>query len=105
MWLSTDSSTLIPIAYQTFIFVSNSIKLGRARSSDAYSVQKAKVEVFFITVYTIYVNHGLSYYCTPLILPCGLCYNYAHVQTVCTKPLSPPPPPHLEMRLTIDIDR
>ena len=50
MWLSTDSSTLIPIAYQTFIFVSNSIKLGKARSSDAYSVQKRKPEVFFITV-------------------------------------------------------
>ena len=58
MWLSTDSSTLIPIAYQTLIFVSNSIKLGRARNSDAYSVQKRKAEVFFITVYASHVNRG-----------------------------------------------
>ena len=46
MQLSPDSGKLIPTtAYQTFIFVSDSINLGRACSSDVYSVLRTKAEV------------------------------------------------------------
>ena len=62
MRLSTISSKSISTtAYQTFLFVSDSIKLGRACSSDFYSVLRTKAEVFFKTVYAIYVNRWLSY--------------------------------------------
>ena len=44
-------------AYQAFIFVSDSIKLGRACSSDVYSVLITKAEVVFMTVYAVHVNH------------------------------------------------
>ena len=48
-WLSGKS---IPIsAYQTFLFVSDSIKLGTACSSDVYSIRRTKAEVFVMTVY------------------------------------------------------
>ena len=58
MRLSTVSGKSIPTtAYQTFLFVSDSIKLGRACSSDVYSVLRTKAEVFFMTVYAIHVNH------------------------------------------------
>ena len=41
-------SKLIPTtAYQTFFFVSDSMKLGRACSSDVYSILRTKTEVFF----------------------------------------------------------
>ena len=41
-----DSGKSIPAtAYQTFIFVSDSTKLGRACSSDVYSVLRTKAEV------------------------------------------------------------
>ena len=53
-----DSGKLIPTtAYQTFIFVSDSIKLGRVCSSDVYSVLRTKAEVVFMTVYAVHVNH------------------------------------------------
>ena len=52
MQLSPDSGKSIPAtAYQTFIFVSNSTKLGRACNSDVYSVLRPKAEVVFMTVY------------------------------------------------------
>ena len=48
MWLSTNFSKSIPTtAYQTFLFVSDSIKLGRACSSDVYSVLRTKVELLW----------------------------------------------------------
>ena len=53
-WLSGKS---IPItAYQTFLFVSDSIKLGTACNSDVYSIQRTKAEVFVMTVYAIHVS-------------------------------------------------
>ena len=56
MWLSTISGKSIPTtAYQTFLFVSDSIKLGKACSSDVYSVLRTEAEVFF--------NDGLCYSC------------------------------------------
>ena len=58
MRLSTISDKLIPAtAYQTFLFVSDSIKLGRACSSNVYSVLRIKAEVVYMTVYAIHVNH------------------------------------------------
>ena len=44
-------------AYQTFLFVPDSIKLGRACSSDVYSVLRTKAEVIFMTIYAIRVSH------------------------------------------------
>ena len=99
MRISTHFGKSIPtMASQTFLFVPDSIKLGRACSCDVYSVLRTKAERFF--------NDGLCYsrepsiviLCTPLILPRGLCYNYAHAQTVCTR-RSFSPPPRLGTRL------
>ena len=39
--------------YQTFLFVSDSIELCRACSSNVYSVLRTKSEVIFMTVYAI----------------------------------------------------
>ena len=48
-WLSTISGKSIPTtAYQKFIFVSDSIKLGRACSSDVDSILRTKAEVFLL---------------------------------------------------------
>ena len=59
MLLFTISSKSIPTtAYQTFIFVSDSIKLGRACSSNVYSVLRTKAaQSSFMTVYAVHVNH------------------------------------------------
>ena len=58
MQLSPDSGKSIPTtANQRFIFVSDSTKLGRACSSNVYSVLQAKSEVVFMTVYAVHVNH------------------------------------------------
>ena len=58
MWLSTISGKSIPTsAYQTFIFVSDSTKLGRACSSDVYSILRTEAEVVFMTVYAVHMNH------------------------------------------------
>ena len=58
MQLSHDSGKLIPAtAYQTFIFISNSIKLDRACNSDVDSVLRTKAEVVFMTIYAVHVNH------------------------------------------------
>ena len=54
MWLSTNFGKSIPtMAYQTFLFVPNSINLGRACSSDVYSALSTKAEIIFMTVYAI----------------------------------------------------
>ena len=51
------SSKFIPTtAYQTFLFVPDSIKLGRACSGDVYSILRTKAEKIFMTVYAIHVN-------------------------------------------------
>ena len=51
MRLSTDLGQSIPTtASQTFIFVSDSIKLGRACSSDVHSVLRTIAEIIFIHV-------------------------------------------------------
>ena len=61
MQLSHDSGKSIPAAaYQTFIFVSDS-KLGRACSSDVYSVLRTKAEVVSMMIYAVHVNHCSSY--------------------------------------------
>ena len=53
-WLS---SKLIPTtAYQIFLFVSDSIKLGTACISDVYNIQTTKAEVFVMTVYAIHIS-------------------------------------------------
>ena len=52
-----SGKSIPPTAYQTFIFVSDSIKLGRACSSDVHSVLRTKAEVVFMTVYAVHVNH------------------------------------------------
>ena len=53
-WLSGKS---IPTtAYQTFLFVSDSIKLGTACISDVYNIQTTKPEVFVMMVYAIHVS-------------------------------------------------
>ena len=57
MQLSLDSGKSIPAtAYQAFIFVSDSIKLGRACSSDVNSVLRTKAEVV-MTIYAVHMNH------------------------------------------------
>ena len=76
-------------AYQTFLFVPNSIKLGKACSSNVYSVLRTKAEISFMMIFVVHVNHWSSYYYTPLILPRGLCYTYTHAQTVSGALLSP----------------
>jgi len=54
MWLSTNFGKSIPTtAYQTFLFVPKSIKLGRACSSDVYSALSTKAEIIFMMVYAI----------------------------------------------------
>ena len=58
----TISGKSIPtMAYQTFIFVSDCIKLGRACSSDVNSILRTKSEVVFMTVYAVHVNRLSSY--------------------------------------------
>ena len=53
MRLSTNFVESISItAYQTFIFLSDSIKLGRSRSSDVYGILRTKSEVF-IDIYLV----------------------------------------------------
>ena len=57
MQLSPDSGKSIPTtANQTFIFVSDSTKLGRVCSSDVYSILRTKAEVVFMTVYAVHVR-------------------------------------------------
>ena len=52
--LSTNFGKSIPTtAYQTFLFVSNTIKLSRACSSD---VLRTKAEIIFMMVYAIHMN-------------------------------------------------
>ena len=56
--LSTNfSKSILTTAYQTSIFVPDSIKLDRACSSDFYSVLRTDAELIFMTVYAIHVNH------------------------------------------------
>ena len=60
--LSTNFCTSIPTtAYQTFLFVSDSMKLSRSCSSDIYSILNAKAEVIFMTVYATRMNCWSSY--------------------------------------------
>ena len=55
--LSTNFSKFIPTtAYQIFLFVHDSIKLGRPCSSNVYSVLRTKAEIIFMTIYAIHVN-------------------------------------------------
>ena len=62
MRLSANFSKSIPTTnYQIFPFVSDSIKLGRACSSNVYSVPRTKPEIIFMTVYAIYVDRWSSY--------------------------------------------
>ena len=70
-------------------FVPNSIKLGRACSSDVCSVLRTKVEM---TVYAFHMNRWASYRYLPLhvILPRGLCYNYDTHKRCVPGALSPP---------------
>ena len=57
MWLSTNfGKPILTTAYQTFLFVPDSIKLDRACSSDVYSVLRTKAELIFMTVYAIHMN-------------------------------------------------
>ena len=57
MWLSTNfGKPILTMAYQTFLFVPDSIKLDRACSSDVYSVLRTKAELIFMTVYAIHMN-------------------------------------------------
>ena len=58
MRLSTNFSKSIPTtAYQTFLFVPDSIKsLGRVCSSNVYSVLRTKAEIIFMKVYAIHMN-------------------------------------------------
>ena len=78
--------------------VPDNIKVGRVCSTDVYSVLTTKAEMIFMTV--------LCYSRKPLIIilvhapnfACGLCYNYTHAQTVCTRCFSSPSAPG--MRLT-----
>ena len=94
MRLSTNFvQSISTTAYQIFIFLSDSIKLGRSCSSDVYGILRTKSEVFIdILWFEVHVNRWSSYQYVPLILPCGLCYNYAHVQTVHTRYYFSPPP-------------
>ena len=86
MRLSTNfTKSILTTAYQTFIFVPDSVKLDRACSSDVYSILRTKAGLIFMVVYAIYMNRWSSYSYTPLILPCSHCYNYVHAQTVCTR--------------------
>ena len=45
------SKSIPTTAYQTFLFVSDSIKLGRACSNNVYSLLRTKAEVIFMMVY------------------------------------------------------
>ena len=49
----SDFDQITTTAYQMFPFVSDSIKLGRACSSNVYRVQRTKAEVIFMTIYAI----------------------------------------------------
>ena len=62
MWLSTNLGKSIPTkAHQIFLFVPDSIKLGRACSSDVYSILKTKTEINLMMV-------NLCYSCESLIV-------------------------------------
>ena len=63
MRLSTHFGKSIPTtASQTFLFIPDSITLGRVCSSDVYSVLRTRIERFFlITIYAIHVNRRSSY--------------------------------------------
>ena len=101
MRLSTYFGRSIPTtAYQTFLFGPDIIKLGRACSIDVYSTLRTKAEIFYMILWRFMpfmwtVDRHIS---MPLILPRGLCYNYVHVRTVCTR-RSLSPPPRLGVRL------
>ena len=59
MWLSTNfGKSILSTAYQTFLFVPDGIhvKVGRACSSNVYSILRTKAEIIFMTVYAIHVN-------------------------------------------------
>ena len=59
MRLSPDSGKSIPAtAYQAFIFVSDSIKLGRVCSSNVYSLLRTKAEVVFMTIQGVVIPIG-----------------------------------------------
>ena len=67
MRLSTNFGKSIPtMAYQTFLFVPDSIKLGRACSSDVYSILRPKAELIFMMVYVINVDRHISTCHVPL---------------------------------------
>ena len=58
MQLSPDSGKLIlPLPTRHLSVVFDSTKLGRACSSDVYSILRAKAEVVFMTVYAVHINH------------------------------------------------
>ena len=55
--LSTHFGKCIPTtAYQIFLFVPDSIKPGRACSSNVYSVLRTKSEIILMTVHAIHVD-------------------------------------------------
>ena len=67
MRLSTNFGKSIPTtAYQTFLFVPDSRKLGRACSSDVYSILRPKAELIFMMVYVINVDRHISTCHVPL---------------------------------------
>ena len=56
-WLSTNFSKSIPtMAYQTFLFVPDSIQLSRACSSDAYSILRMKAKMLFTWTVDFHVS-------------------------------------------------
>ena len=55
--LSTNFTLIPTTAYQTFLFISNGIKLSRSCSSNIYSILNTKAEVIFMMVYAIHMNH------------------------------------------------
>ena len=50
------SKSIPTTVYQTFLFVSDSIKLGKACSSNVHCVLRTKTEIICITGYAIHVN-------------------------------------------------
>ena len=89
MLLSPNFGKSIPTtAYQTLLFVPDNIKLGRACSRDVNSVLRTTSwDNFMFYDGLCYSREPLivTLVHTPLILPCGLCYNYTYVQAVCTR--------------------
>ena len=54
-FIRLTGKSITTTAYEIFLFLSDSIKLGTACSSDVYNIQRTKAEVFVMTVYAIHV--------------------------------------------------